>query len=503
MSKIPKPISNYVERFLIQYKDLKIENIELDEFSELIIQEKSQINNMLMSGLGASTLILRLSAVINLSIKLDEGSDEEDALLMKQILDNIREVLPSDTNWKNILKITSDNQSLWYKCVNAEGSDNSIMDRFVTFRNKFVHEIILLKPDHAKKVLNGINVLKSICLEVAPIFENSEFKETEGKYYFIQKTGLLRSKKICLYPFVQPGEEDDLPYIFQGLYDNKTTAELISTFYGDVEEQKGSEHYDQVFNPIIESLKGGAGKVFDHSDRISYYNECFVGREDESIDILNWLQESNEKNNILPIFSDAGMGKGALISNIITELNDLNIPVLYHFCSSGLSNNLQAVLYHLILQAKKRQLWNLDDERIMNKVKRLPSKYPDLINLFHELIDNYFVKTRKNTVGNLIIIIDGLDEASVAYPEYNISEYFNTYNENDEVEGDWQSKPNIKWIFTYRKGFYNFPELLNILDLASVQPLLGLKDSSVNNALKKFNPSEDFIQGVIDKGRVV
>ena len=176
MSKIPKPISNYVERFLIQYKDLKIENIELDEFSELIIQEKSQINNMLMSGLGASTLILRLSAVINLSIKLEEGSDEEDTLLMKQILDNIREVLPSDTNWKNILKITSDNQSLWYKCVNAEGSNSSITDRFVTFRNKFVHEIILLKPDHAKKVLNGINVLKSICLEVAPIFENSEFR---------------------------------------------------------------------------------------------------------------------------------------------------------------------------------------------------------------------------------------------------------------------------------------------------------------------------------------
>ena len=51
--------------------------------------------------------MLRLGAVINLSIKLEEGSDEEDVILMKQILDNIREILPTDTNWKNILKITS------------------------------------------------------------------------------------------------------------------------------------------------------------------------------------------------------------------------------------------------------------------------------------------------------------------------------------------------------------------------------------------------------------
>ena len=81
MSKLPSPISNYVERFKSQYNDLQIEGLDLDTFSELIIQKKSQINNMLMSGLGASTLVLRLSAVINLSIKLEEGSDEEDALL--------------------------------------------------------------------------------------------------------------------------------------------------------------------------------------------------------------------------------------------------------------------------------------------------------------------------------------------------------------------------------------------------------------------------------------
>ncbi len=502
MSRIPKPISNYVDRFISQYKSLNLENNDLDFLTDLIINKKTQVNNLLMSGLGASTLILRLGAVINLSIKLEEGSDEEDVLLMKQILDNIREILPSDTNWKNVLKITCDPKSEWYKSVNTEDSSRSLMDKFVTFRNRYVHEIIVLKPDHAQKISNGIEILNIICTEVAPIFENTGLKEVKGEYYFIKKSFLGKSEKISLHPFVQKGSDDDLPYIFQGLYDNKKTAELISTFYGDIEEQKGSLHYDELFSPMIKSLKGGAGKVFDHSDIISYYNECFVGRDDESEDIIKWSKNSEETNNILPIFSSAGMGKGALISNTISRLAQINISVLYHFCSSGMANNLHAVLYHLILQGKKMQLWNPKDEELNRSLKRLPSKYPDLINLFHDLVDKNFIVTRKNTHGNLIIIIDGLDEAAVAYPEFHISDYFSKYNEDGEATDTWESKPNVKWIFTYREGFYSFPEISNKFSLEKVQPLLGLKEDSVNNALSKFKPSKEFIDGVIKKGKI-
>ena len=65
------------------------------------------------------------------------------------------------------------------------------------------------------------------------------------------------------------------------------------------------------------------------------------------------------------------MGKGALISNIINKVSDssYNIPVLYHFCNSGIANNLHAILYHLILQGRKSQIWNLDDDEIYQKVK--------------------------------------------------------------------------------------------------------------------------------------
>ena len=105
---------------------------------------------------------------------------------------------------------------------------------------------------------------------------------------------------------------------------------------------------------LSKSHKGGAGQVFDHRNRIEYYNECFVGRDKESRDIIDWSSSDNDKN-ILPIFSQAGMGKGALIADVISKLSDENIPVLYHFCNSGLANNLHAILCHLILG--KDALW--------------------------------------------------------------------------------------------------------------------------------------------------
>ncbi len=73
MKNLPQPLSTYVTRFIDQYNALNISSLDENAVSELIINNKSQLNNLLMSGLGASTLILRLGAVINLSKKLDEG----------------------------------------------------------------------------------------------------------------------------------------------------------------------------------------------------------------------------------------------------------------------------------------------------------------------------------------------------------------------------------------------------------------------------------------------
>ena len=506
MRNLPQPISNYVNRFISQYNSLQIDDIDSEKIIDLIVNNKAQLNNLLMSGLGSGTLMLRLGSVINLEKKLEEGTDEEDASLIKQIVDNLREILPSDTNWRIIWEISCDSNSKWATCVKKEKGGQSLLGKFVTFRNKYVHEIITLRPKDAKKIINGIKLLNRMCLEVSPLFSDSKFEEISGEFNFIEKgEGIFsKSKKISLHPFIQKGTKDGLPYIFQGLYDNKSKAELISTYYGDVQEQDVSMHYDSLFNPMIKALKGGAGKIFYHDDKIDYYLECFVGRENETKMILDWIENSDQEENILPVFSKAGMGKGALVSFIIEKLSDsdYNIPVLYHFCSSGMPNNLHAILYHLILQGKKLQIWDLEDDEINQKVRRLPVKYHDIILLFQNLLDNYFKPTRKNLSENLVIVIDGLDEASVAFPDLHIKDYFLKYDENGNSTGEWTSGLNIKWIFTFREGFYNFPDSINTFSINNVQPLKGLSEDSVNKALDSFNPSVDFINTVIDRGKV-
>ena len=48
MSNLPKPISNYIERFENQYKSLKLDNADTSAIEELILNNKAQINNLLM-----------------------------------------------------------------------------------------------------------------------------------------------------------------------------------------------------------------------------------------------------------------------------------------------------------------------------------------------------------------------------------------------------------------------------------------------------------------------
>ena len=68
------------------------------------------------------------------------------------------------------------------------------------------------------------------------------------------------------------------------------------------------------------------------------------------------------------MYSEEGMGKGALTAAVIELLKQENIPVLYHFCGSGMQNSLHALLYHFILQGKKMPgmngagVWKVADE---------------------------------------------------------------------------------------------------------------------------------------------
>ena len=69
MSKLPKPISNYVDRFRQQYEALNLSAASNEDYEDLINNNASRLNNLLMSGLGACTLILRMGADYKLSQK--------------------------------------------------------------------------------------------------------------------------------------------------------------------------------------------------------------------------------------------------------------------------------------------------------------------------------------------------------------------------------------------------------------------------------------------------
>lgn len=495
------------EQYHSRYNQLNSELSEID-FHELLENQSSKLNNLFMAGLGMGTLFLRMGAVIQMCEKLHDGDSSNDALFMKQVMDNLRETLPSDTNWKNLWYASMQEQSKWDKAIPRDGNKNSVLDRFVTFRNKYVHQYIKLIPEQAKEVMKGWELMNEVS-QLFELFDGGDVVLQTEEYYWKQG-----QQELALHPFVQMGAHEGLPYLFQGMYDNKSKAKFINTHLGDETEPKENLALDEKFAPMQSALRGGAGQIFDHSERLQYYLDCFVGREREVNSVLDWVK-GDSINNVLPIFSEAGMGKGALTAGIIDSLMHESFPVMYHYCGSGMANSLHAILYHFILQGKKMPgmngagVWKIEDEVLQRKMERLPSRYFDAVKLFQNLLDNCFAPTKKYEGKPLVIIVDGLDEAGVANSQLKISDWFYTYNDKDEPEEDWKAPEYVKWIFTYRslpnqsKEGFRLDGRFSIEINELLQPLQGLTEDAVREALKQFEVSEEFIQTVMERGVVV
>jgi hypothetical protein len=502
---------NPFEKYYHRYSKLKNEyhhDFTADYLKEVVENNPAHLNNLFMAGLGMGTLFLRMGAIIQMSEKLHDGDTGNDALFMKQVMENLRETLPSDTNWKNLWYASMQADSVWYKAIPKDAKNTTMLDRFVTFRNKYVHQYIRLIPEHVSEILNGITVINEIA-NLYSLFEGTAIVFKNEKYFW--KKG---RKSLEIHPFVQKGEQEGLPYLFQGLYENKTKAKFINALLGDETVPQVNDALEGKFLPIQNALKGGAGQIFDHSERIHYYLNCFVGRNREVDSVINWVI-GNSKSNVLPIYAEAGMGKGALTAGIISELIEKEIPVMYHFCGSGIANNLHAVLYHFILQGKKMPgmngagIWKVEDEILQRKLDRLPSRYYDAIHLFQNLLTSCYAPTKKYADKPLVIIIDGLDEAAVANSQLKIADWFYQYNDKDEAEEDWIAPMNIKWIFTYRslsdkaKGGFRLDGRFALEQNELLQPLQGLSQEAVRDALNKFGVSEEFLEAVMEKGAVV
>ena len=491
------PIQHYYKR----YEEIKHEkkvSSDIDVLSELIENDKAGLNNFFMAAFGMSTLILRMGAVIQMCRKFELLDEYGDALFTKQVLDNLRETLPSDTSWKNVWNISASEDDWRAPVVQPKGGQ-ALLDRFVTFRNKFVHQAIQLNEASLPQLSSSILLFEEMA-QLVNLFENGSLQFFEGKYHWVGN-----NESICLYPYVQTGKEKDQPYIFHGLHKSKEEVAIINLIAGNKEAQ-AAKILERVFEPMRSSIQGGAGQVFDHSERIAYYQSCFVGRDREKNAILDYCSKSDDQN-ILCVKSPAGMGKGALIADVIQQLKENKTQVLYHFCGAGMQNSLHATLYHLIIQGK--DYWNRSDESLNRKLDRLPSKFIDVIHLFQSLLSDENLKINgKNESGNLVIIIDGLDEAQVAYSQLKISDWFYTYNDKEEPEEDWRSSSNIRWIFTYRceddgkESFYQFPKMRECAQIDILQPLQGLSTDAVEEAYKDFKVSEEFKLEVVEKAAI-
>ena len=320
---------------------------------------------------------------------------------------------------------------------------------------------------------------------------------TGGGYLWKTNSGA-----VPLHPFLQKGEKDGLPYVFQGLYEGKQTAKLLNTFLGNEQSQKPEQHFDGLLEPFVKAVNSSVGQEFDHTSRLDYYNECLIGREKELNELVKWCGQE-DGTTIFPVYSLAGMGKGALMAGLVKELHDNSVPTLYHFCGSGQFNNLQAVLYHFMYQAKRLNLLDIEkDSLVARKLERMPSRYVDAVHLFQKLLSEHLRIPKNYRSGNLVVFVDGLDDAAVSDSSKSISDWFTTYDEEEKPDGEWTPPSNIKWVFTYRVGQYRFPLSGEHQNSELLQPMPGIEFAACAKAFEPFKPSDEFLDVFSERGAV-
>ena len=406
-------MKNYFEEFYNRYDEFKkklkeeVGNLSDDDLNlklAFAIDSHNQLlTNLIMSGLGMGTLYLRMGAIIMIAEELAKPDNEKNISFLKVIADNLVSKPPNDGEWTNIwikyLELKPG--AVWndrIKIANQKDKNNKNnkifeIKNFVEFRNEIAHQKILIQPQYKEKISTGLNTLRGMSF-FNEIFTNCKFEENTQLVFFSKEIG----KPINVWPYIrvdeenkkeaigkqpyQPNVEGIVPYLFSGKY--YQGAKFINTQGGETNKEKDEDVEDNFkeIQKVITNFNGD--KAFDFNEKIKNYSEWCIGREDEVKAILDWTNNSENDKNVLPIFAPAGMGKGALVAKVIETLKETKIKHLYHFCGSGAANNLQAILYHLIIQGNEIKYWNAQSlpEKFKNKLERLPSQYTDVIELF-------------------------------------------------------------------------------------------------------------------------
>jgi hypothetical protein len=404
-------MKNYFEEFYNRYEELKsdLEKIVGDLSSDknlikAISGYHQLLNNIVMAGLGMGTLYLRMGAVLMIAEKTNKSADENDISFLKVIAEKLIHKLPADGDWLEIWKkfLEKDKQCKWYEII-SKSTQPKIHDAFVSLRNDIAHQKIVISEtselSEIQKALKTLDAMTSFRTQ----FEQSIISIENNEVYFQYESD---KEKLKISPYVQinksnePDEVGVLPYLFQGRY--YKGAKFINPEGTETKEQK-DEAVDDTFEKIKNDISRFNGdKSFNFAEKINNYNEWCIGRKEEVNCILKWINNAETDKNVLPIFAPAGLGKGALVAKVIENLKEKNIKHLFHYCGSGAANNLQAILYGLIIQGgwdkdfnkiineDKKSIWNVKNlsPKLQNRFARFPTQYTDVIELFQALLDS-------------------------------------------------------------------------------------------------------------------
>ena len=404
-------MKNYFEEFHNRYKDLKgdlakiVGDLSNDENLKNAISSHHQLlNNLFMAGLGMGTLYLRMGAVLMIAEKTNKSADESDISFLKVMAEKLIHKLPTDGDWLEIWRnfLETEKKCKWNEII-AKSAKTNIHNAFVSLRNDIAHQKLVINPSsESSKVKVALKVLDAMT-SFRTQFEQSIISTENNEVYFQYSSN---EEKLKISPYVQINKDKTkeeigiLPYLFQGRY--YAGAKFINTEGAETKAQK-DEAVDDTFKKIKSDISRFNGdKAFDFDEKIKNYNEWCIGRENEINAIKEWINKETDKN-VLPIFAPAGLGKGALVANVIKNLQESKIEHLFHFCGSGAANNLQAILYHLIIQGNEKKYWNTDllSTKFQNRLAKLPSQYTDVIELFQTLmvLEN---ETSENEISNAL-----------------------------------------------------------------------------------------------------
>ena len=498
--KLPAPFDAFKKRIDELRGELFPEGISPESIAAVLSRgraEEREIFNYLYSLLGPGTLLLRFGAVILLGEYLREIREggQVNAVLNHTVLQNLKDALPTDTGWRLLFQkaaetVTEETGVIGmlrdFACETAgPGERRTLLEAFVTIRNKTVHQALELAPPALMATLELLERFAGKML----VFDECEFKEEEGRVRF-WSAGL----NLDLHPFVQGGES---PYLFQGIYGSRDDSilRLLGTAEGDETAVPPSEA-EEYFHSMRKSSAGLVSRAFDFSEIISNYGECFVGR-DEELEALRAFRDSPGETRFLPVYAPAGFGKSALLA-CFSGFEETRERVLLHLCGGSERSNPMNIVFSLLNHNKN--LWNRLSNEIKTRVSRLPGNYDGAIELFQHTLAEYDRNCRGAT---LVVIIDGVDEAEVAWPNlplWNLLYVKEKDEEGNESIRPWDIPENIRIIFGYREGTTGRKDI-PAASIDILQPMRPLGEGSVDQAFARFGISKTVQNAIIDHGR--